>query len=66
MASGAPTERAFQELLAHFRKKKWREEMGDMKVRLEQARNAGNEDVVQKMLVELRSLQETLMRGGSL
>ncbi len=66
MVSGAPTERAFQELLAHLRRKKWREEIGDMKVRLEQARNAGDKDVVQKMLVELRSLQETMMRGGSL
>lgn len=66
MVSGEPVERAFQELLVHFRRKKWREEISDMKVRLEQAQSAGNEDVVQKILVELRSLQETVMRGGSL
>lgn len=66
MNSGPSNERAFHELLSHFRKKKWREEIGEIKIRLEKARSNGDEEVVQKMLVELRKLQETMMCGGSL
>lgn len=59
-------ERTLTELLIHFRRKKWREEIGDIKMQLDSARNSGNEEVVQKMLVKLRNLQETMMSGGSL
>lgn len=66
MGSGPQAEKVFHELLTHFKKKKWREKIGDIKVRLEQARNSGSEEVVKKMLVELHDLQETVMSGGSL
>lgn len=64
--AGSSAERTFRELLGHFKRKKWREEVGIIKRQLEQARSNGDKEVVQKMLAELRNLQETMMCGGSL
>lgn len=60
------TAEVFSELMGHLKRKWWKDAVGEVKMRLSQARKTGDEKTVQETLVELQKLQEALLHGGIL
>lgn len=60
------TAEVFGELMGHLKRKWWKDAIGEVKIRLGQARKTGDEKTVQEALIELQKLQEALLHGGIL
>lgn len=56
--------RAFEELLTHFLKKKWKNTVHHVKLKIEQAQKTGNNELVQKLLTYLETLKKKMLLRG--
>ncbi|MBA3954672.1 DNA primase [Candidatus Dependentiae bacterium] len=56
--------RAFEELLTHFLKKRWKMTVHHVKLKIEQAQKTGNNELVQKLLTYLETLKKKMLLRG--